>query len=1238
MCAWYFILASALQLVSLASYICNEPYQCSNDVYACPEDIDCNILCVADSSCRNAEFICPTNANCNITCFGDYSCLGSLINASSANQRNLTVNVDGYAALNLADIYCPPAFVSVNNRKINCFINLIGKDGGYWGEANIYAANSFNQLYIKYDDTANNPLLSHADPPHIYCTNDFSAYCQFSYINSQFQCIYQDKESICNIELPNPVIIGSNITSNKKYEFKNGYIKCDDNIPCYVSCVADYSCWDAQITCPSNANCHIYCHEEFSCRYAIINGSHINERYLFVNTTNDILYRTKIYCPPPSQNLQVNCFINVMVKYDRRLTFTKIYAINSFNQVRIQLDNSKAIMSLDLPYIYCTNSLSSYCKFSYINNQFQCIYDSKDSICNVDAPNPIISGSNIVANKETEFVYGYIKCDENTPCQVNCNADFACYSSTIICPSNADCHLYCDGISGGHGCRSSTVICPLGDNDCFINYGTTIFNGYYMTVDAKNTDTGNLIINAGWAYDLQNAIIYCPLKGQCNVTVTDSTYGLKGTTIIAQETTNILSITASGKNVLENSDITCPYLPNSAKTNCIVNTFGGFAGMLKNTKIKAIESFNGVSINCNYQSSINECYQNNENPSIYCTSNYNENCPISIISNTFNQWQCVTTSDLCNSFGKHLTLLPSSSPSFSPTLFPSIFPSSSPSFIPTISPTSSPTLAPINVPTLSPTLFPTLADSYSKLRSITYQITGLANPNIYNIVDKTYTDIVTLIRMSYVEVSVYYLDDNDNKLEYRHFDIIVDKTNIDQSTLTMVSSVYYEEDSIGRLLLYMSDKKAFINYVQSLLIQYFTNNRNIQFWVQINSTEQDAQSSSFNWLLLYSIVGFMALMIFLSVAAKFVNKRANSKIDNAEWLAIFFYGLQVVDFITDINLCTEMLTHVQITEAHDNNRYMLLYISFIGCVASIIIPFIVNICIAAKIKKTVAGNRAANTYFEQKSLILVTLVVFSGSTYSSLAVVSSRVFGLSLFNSGLTLYELRKLLKMKMIAADVGLENVPQLIFKCIYSYYLGGISQNTYLSIVFSSLSLCAAVVSYFISSKSSDCCVTQYDLEMVKDERMSTEEMDKILKKKERKEELTRALCAELRIEETCIELGYVKVMSDGFVMHVIHYTSKSALKSWNEYADDMCYEQLAGKFVYRLYNDQKLKVKECFTQHFEVDHQFDVKYSKSFCSVPDVSTPLQSDNDDDEDELFQSLQLHETDMLTPFDEPDI
>lgn len=174
-----------------------------------------------------------------------------------------------------------------------------------------------------------------------------------------------------------------------------------------------------------------------------------------------------------------------------------------------------------------------------------------------------------------------------------------------------------------------------------------------------------------------------------------------------------------------------------------------------------------------------------------------------------------------------------------------------------------------------------------------------------------------------------------------------------------------------------------------------------------------------------------------------------------------------------------------------------------------------------------------------------------------------------------------------------------------MYIVYLGGTpSNNTFMSLTASILSIVAALLAWFIQNKSSDCIVIEYNLEMNKlhHSALSDEEKKIILQNKERKKSLRRGLCQSLKIQETQIEFGFVTVTSNGFRMKVIQYIFSNEFQSnpddntKGNYNDDDGAEYIEfAKILYR-HNDKS--VNEAFVNHFSFDiDDFEVLFMNKF-----------------------------------------
>eukprot|EP01083_Nonionella_stella_P077359 211194_1 len=79
--------------------------------------------------------------------------------------------------------------------------------------------------------------------------------------------------------------------------------------------------------------------------------------------------------------------------------------------------------------------------------------------------------------------------------------------------------------------------------------------------------------------------------------------------------------------------------------------------------------------------------------------------------------------------------------------------------------------------------------------------------------------------------------------------------------------------------------------------------------------------------------------------------------------------------------------------------------------------------------------------------------------------VSSRMFGLDIFNSGLTKNDLNKLTMIK-IKSTICFENIPQLIVQIVYSVQIEDITTPTFLAFFGSVLSIILSTSSYYAQS----------------------------------------------------------------------------------------------------------------------------------------------------------------------------
>eukprot|EP01083_Nonionella_stella_P300650 1027591_1 len=567
---------------------------------------------------------------------------------------------------------------------------------------------------------------------------------------------------------------------------------------------------------------------------------------------------------------------------------------------------------------------------------------------------------------------------------------------------------------------------------------------------------------------------------------------------------------------------------------------------------------------------------------------------------------------------------PSTAPTYSPTKAPSIAPSNAPSKAPThapsnypsdaptLAPSYSPSRSPSSAPTYSPTRYPTKFDAYSKELIVTFSIYS-SNASAVNMSRMASSEgikrMIIILENAYVNVSGKFSALSiGEQLEYRAFEVLIDSEQIHIVTgtrnLTIAMSVQYAEETIGDSIRFISRQDMFRKEVSRGLMAAFSENSDSAFTfnvmgVSLVQPEESLEAFDYVFPLLASI---MAISVLLAFGALAFNKYS-AKIDDAVWTALVMFGLQVFDLGSDVNLCVEIL--LQFDSVFEASR-SLLYISGYGSLFFIIVPYMTNIALASKMKSIVAGNSAAVSYFEQRSALFVSLVIFSGGVYPVLALMSSRIFALGMFDCGLTRYELMRLSKLKIFGSVV-LENLPQMFIQLLYISYSGAPSHNTILSSVASFLSIIGACLSYCIQKTSGDCYVNQYDLQFRKAHSTSSSELEKkqIKASKECKGALRVALSSALDVIETQMELGFVNMTQTGFVIHIVHYTSKQQLDNFNDgrapfYGGDenQLYHHLVASFTERLYAVKSDKVDQAFNAHFGFSKsRFEVKYHKHF-----------------------------------------
>eukprot|EP01083_Nonionella_stella_P167376 562401_1 len=531
-----------------------------------------------------------------------------------------------------------------------------------------------------------------------------------------------------------------------------------------------------------------------------------------------------------------------------------------------------------------------------------------------------------------------------------------------------------------------------------------------------------------------------------------------------------------------------------------------------------------------------------------------------------------------------ITSSPTSAPSNYPTRSPSTAPSNHPTFSPSAAPTNNPSYSPTIAPTNSPTRFPTNVNAYNKKLKALYKLSNLTEANV-DYISKTSEDFMTktseLIETSYVNVPV-----DDYHLEYRQFQITFHETYYETQTqqfqrMVIGSYIHCESDDVAKLVKAISSLAGFTNPVTDYFrtLTEFNGNKDVEFSAEIMEFNYSINVSESYDFISYSLYGFSAIMALISFVAFKYNTKEGTKTDDSDWSVLLFVSLAISDFVTDISVSAE-ICHRFATDTGN----ALLYIAGIGSVIFIILPYTINIYTAVQIETYIAENEIAVLHFKRYRSLFVIVMLFTGSSYISVALFSSRLFALDICNSGLTKFELNKLTNLKLFASVLS-ENLPQTAIYIIYIIYQNDFpSDIMIMSWVCSWLSIIAAVITYLMGRRTTNYMTIKYKLKLVKlNGNLLKDEKEKVLQNKECKKVLRQVLCQALNIHENMIEFGFAQLSQNGVTIIVLHYVFQQELEQT---------QSLNGfTFISDLYDSNTRAIGDLLSAHFGFDASFTI-----------------------------------------------
>ena len=627
------------------------------------------------------------------------------------------------------------------------------------------------------------------------------------------------------------------------------------------------------------------------------------------------------------------------------------------------------------------------------------------------------------------------------------------------------------------------------------------------------------------------------------------------------------------------------------------------------------------------------------------------------------------------------SLAPSTAPTFSPSQAPTRSPSVSPSLAPSLSPSVSPTSAPTGAPTGSPTQFPTKSDAYDTYIEWQYMISGMSENEWQFMVDDINSfsiNLTSLITDGF---------DDDKNIEYRYISVNVTEFNrfgVDDlyqmdwnsreqrlhfgSDINVLSYTNCSQPECLYLVGTRFDEDSFSEFVTQKLRTYFNLNA-----LELNANGQSSDSSpresragfsvvehsnamelypsaketDFVLIALLCATGMLSL---IALGAFLFNEgiccviKPCNVVDSGRWSAIISFAVQFYDFAGDINFSIEVWQQWNSLNGRVDSEFQSnILIAAIGSTVSIVIPYLLNLRTASLIKGengVISHNPTAQIWFANHSSIFTIFVLWSGSSYTAMEMVSSNVFGLEILDCGLTKYELKKLFRFKVFH-NMMLENVPQIFIVWFYSHTIEVMTVTTWFTLIGSALSVLGTMLKYLMNHDQNDNLLpieyylniqcrrnailngaalhgatlnvpqgahgvtngattvqrTKIDRGNMREDRFSendltAKETKLISKNKGKKEALSQSITKTLKIPSESIEIGSTNIAKQNVLIHIVHYLDKM---EFDLFAAE--HQNVSGLTPYlylrRLYKSVNEEITQILVKHFELDKFFKVNF---------------------------------------------
>lgn len=197
---------------------------------------------------------------------------------------------------------------------------------------------------------------------------------------------------------------------------------------------------------------------------------------------------------------------------------------------------------------------------------------------------------------------------------------------------------------------------------------------------------------------------------------------------------------------------------------------------------------------------------------------------------------------------------------------------------------------------------------------------------------------------------------------------------------------------------------------------------------------------------LYIVIGGAILMVVIEIiyTALKAKSQTTMTVDDQKYISVMGYMAQIVDICSDFAFalqCRAYWHHVEDdVEFKVSVKPIVFKYLYHLALFFVVAPYALNLGSSLSITKKIVGNDSisehSKQYFRAKSKVYTILVLLSGGAFPALKLMSSNLFGLGLFSSGLSTIQLNHF-RSTHVVATVMLENIPQLALQYFFMFQL---------------------------------------------------------------------------------------------------------------------------------------------------------------------------------------------------------